>query len=284
MLTRIVMAVLLLGLGTHAVAGPRPDPITSVFYIDSYVGITNNLLSDSFAVEVEDFATSGTTSVSAQFPAFPVIPFATGEANASFGVLGAGARAFGQAPVGVIFPGGYAAVAAGIFTDEYTITGGSGVASVSTTLSGVFGPEADALMGYILLKSTTPFTDLDALGDVLGDYILLGTPLPAGLESTLEVTASQSAPLAGPVLTGTFTYTSGVPFYLAAGLVTFAQQSGAADFLTTAQFGISAPAGGVLSTASGFTYAQAVPEPGTWATLLAGLALVGVVAARRFQA
>lgn len=35
MLTRIVMAVLLLGLGTHAMAGPRPDPITSVFYIDS---------------------------------------------------------------------------------------------------------------------------------------------------------------------------------------------------------------------------------------------------------
>jgi len=271
---------MLLGLATQALAGPRPDPITSSFYLDSYVGITNNLLADTFAVEAEDFNTTGSTSASAQFPA--VSPFASGQTTASYGVLGAAASVSGQPPVGVFFPNGYAAFAGSIFTDGFTITGGSGTASTSTTLSGSFGTAADADMGYILLKSASPFTDLDALGDALGDYVLTGT-LPPGLEAVHSVTASRTQPPPS-VLTGNFTYQSGVPVYLVAGLVTFAEQSGSASFLTTAQFGISAPAGSVLSTASGFTYAQAVPEPATWGMLLAGLSLLGVVVVRRCKA
>jgi hypothetical protein len=81
-------------------------------------------------------------------------------------------------------------------------------------------------------------------------------------------------------VTGSYSYIDGEPVYLAGVLLTYAEQSGSANFLSTAQFGISASGGGTLITTSGFAYAQAVPEPGEWVMMLTGLVLIGFWARR----
>jgi hypothetical protein len=154
-------------------AATVPDPgLIPPSYLYSFVGITNDIFANTFPVDVEDFNTLGPTSAIGQFsPSGTVL--ASGQSSANYGVLGASAQAFGQAP-GNTAPGvegGYVAVAGSIFTDGYTITGGSGTAVTSTTLSGTIGPAADALMVYVLVKSSTPFTDLEALEVAAGDLI-----------------------------------------------------------------------------------------------------------------
>lgn len=259
-----------------AVADPAPGVLPDS-YLYSFVGITNNLLANSFTVELEDFRTglTDTAMAAGQYPAIGA-PAAAGQANASFSVLGAFAQAFNQAPP---LPGqnGYAAVAAAMFTDGFTITGGTGTAFTSTNLSGVVGASPDAFMTYAVLKSETPFTNLDVLAEALA-YVLLTGELPPTLEA-VHSTIAMAGETFEPLPTGSYTYTSGVPVYLAGVLLAYAEQSGSASFLTTAQFGIT-PSGS-LSTTSGFVYAQAVPEPGAWVMMFAGLALLAFVARRR---
>ncbi len=264
----------------HAVADPAPPPPLPTSYLYSFVGITDNLLANRFEVDLEDFQTTGTASVAGQVPGLPAAPIARGQASAQYGVLGALAETFGQAqpfPDSFPLPGGYAAVAGAIFTDSFTITGGTGTAFTSTTLSGVVGPNPDALMAYVLLKSTAPFNDLEALEIQLGEIIATGM-LPTGLEVVHAAIATPSLPL-DPLPTGSYSYTDGVPIYLAGVLLTYAEQDGSAIFNATARFGIT-PTGSLL-TDSGLVYAQAVPEPGTWAMMIAGVALLGFVARRR---
>lgn len=272
---RFALATALVGgfWAAHAVADLAPPPPLPTSYLYSFVGITNNLLANPFEVDLEDFQTTGTASVAGQ-----VAPIARGQASAQYGVLGALAETFGQAqPFPDAFPGGYAAVAGAIFTDSFTITGGTGTAFTSTNLSGVVGPNADSLMAYVLLKSVDPFSDLEALEIQLGEIIATGM-LPTGLEVVHAAIATPSLPL-DPLPTGSYTYVDGVPIYLAGVLLTYAEQDGSAVFNATARFGIT-PTGSLL-TNSGLVYAQAVPEPGTWAMMIAGVALLGFVARRR---
>jgi len=258
-----------------ATADPVPDVLPNS-YLYSTVGITNNLLADPLPVEVEDFRTGlmDTATAAGQFPAVGA-PAAAGQANASYSVLGAFAQAFGQAPpVPYSVPGGYAVLAGSMFTDGFTITGGTGTAFTSTNLSGVVGASPDAFMAYAVLKSETPFTNLDVLAEALA-YVLLTGELPPTLEA-VHASIARAGETFEPLPTGSYTYTSGVPVYLAGVLLTYAEQSGSASFLTTAQFGITPT--GSLATTSGYVYAQAVPEPSAWAMMFAGLALLAFVA------
>jgi len=279
-LNRLSTLLILFGFSGTTLAAPAPPVITSSSYTYSFAGVTNDVYANDFQLDVEDFSTTGATSVIAQFPD-SVSPFAQGAANANFGVLGASAQAFAQAPSNILnpgTPGGFVGIGGAMFTDGYTITGGSGIATTSVTLTGAIGAASNAVMVYVLLKSATPFTDLEAIEIAAGDFVLAGVPLPFDVvHATL---ASPAFPL-DPVVTGTYSYTSGVPVYLAGMLLTYAEQSGSANFLTTAKFGISAPAGGMLVTDSTIAYAQAVPEAGSWLLLTAGLVLIGAVRVRR---
>ena len=262
-----------------ASATPAPDVLPDS-YLYSIVGITDNLLANPLPVELEDFRTglTDTAMAAGQYPAIGSAA-AAGQANASYSVLGAFAQAFGQArpyPYSLPGPSGYAALAGAMFTDGFTITGGTGTAFTSTNLSGVVGASPDAFMTYAVLKSETPFTNLNVLVDALA-YVFIYGELPPGLEA-VHSTIARAGETFEPLPTGSYTYTSGVPVYLAGVLLTYAEQAGSASFLTTAQFGIT-PSGS-LATTSGFVYAQAVPEPGTWAMMLAGLALLAFVASR----
>lgn len=260
----------------QAVSAPVPDDLPNS-YLYSFVGITNDLNASTFPLELEDFETSGTASVSGQLPSAPDPFAARGQGTAQYGVLGALAEAVLQAPPGQSSQGGYAAFAGAMFTDGFTITGGTGTAFTSTSLSGVIGPNADSLMAYAVLKSSAPFNDLDVLTNQLL-YILATGQLPPGLELVQAAVASPGVP-PSPLAQGSYTYQSGDTVYLAGVLLTYAEQNGSAVFSNTATFGITP--GGPLTTTSGFVYAQAVPEPGTWAMMFAGLALLAFVARRR---
>lgn len=80
---------------------------------------------------------------------------------------------------------------------------------------------------------------------------------------------------------GEFTFEYDKPFQLMATLNTSAANGGMADLsLTSLGSSLLLPVGSQMLSASGL-YVQAVPEPETWAMLLAGLGLVGFAARRR---
>lgn len=170
----------------------------------------------------------------------------------------------------------YGAVSA--WSDAFTMTGGSGygVASVSLSIDGAFLAAPYSAAGYMLLKAANPVMPWELMS-----YLDTGV-LPAGVETVMSGMADSSGN-AGPVhtvLTGSLNYEYGSTFYLTSVFGAAASGIGSADFGNTATFGISTV--GDIGTGSGVTYmAAAVPEPETWAMLLAGLGLIGLQANRR---
>lgn len=80
---------------------------------------------------------------------------------------------------------------------------------------------------------------------------------------------------------GEFTFAYDQPFLLTATLNVGATSGGTADFsLSSLSSSLVLPAGVQLASASGY-FAQAVPEPETYAMMLAGLGLVGLSVMRR---
>lgn len=174
-------------------------------------------------------------------------------------------------------PTRYGAVSA--WSDEFTVSGGSGggTAQVSLSLTGLFGAGDYASASYFLFKTADPLLPLDML-----DY-LNGAPVPAGIEVVMWSEGS-SLHDAGPVdtvLTGSFNYGYDTPFYLTSVAGLMASGVGRAEFGDTATFGISAGTG-TLATASGTAYlAAAVPEAHEWTLILVGLGLLGLQIRRK---
>ena len=111
-----------------------------------------------------------------------------------------------------------------------------------------------------------------------------GNPPPAGW-----VTGIGSLSGGGTFVSRDYAITWGQPWDLEAGLLAWANGSADSSFLGTARLvgfdmfdALHAPVATFgISAASGTDYINAVPEPRTWALLLAGLVWVGGVARRR---
>jgi len=127
---------------------------------------------------------------------------------------------------------------------------------------------AQAFFGFVNIPGTTPVLLVEVDGSL--DF----TPGPGVYQFPLglvDETFSVNVP---------FTY--GQTFYLASVL----DITGHGDFYNSANFGITAPVGASITSLSGTLYpaAAVVPEPETYAMLLAGLGLVGWAARHRKQA
>lgn len=211
-------------------------------------------------------------------------PFASG-ASASIGSQGSSQaqamtdfghhQAFAQT---VNPPGGLEqAGALSMWSDLFHVTGGAGTGSaqVSATITGGFASQYYAAATYALLVSETPL-----LPDAIFDFVSTFT-LPAGA-SVVMAGFGDSFSGAGPVhevLTGSFDFAYDTDFFLTSVFVVGASDSGQADFLHSAQFGITVT--GDLNPMSGTSYVAAVPEAETWAMLLAGMGLLGLRLRRR---
>lgn len=170
-------------------------------------------------------------------------------------------------------PGGPEQIGAlSIWSDIFRVTGGAGAGSaqVSAAIHGSFADRYYSAAIYTLFKSDAPLLPQDLFG-----YLENGIP-PVGV-TPLLFTLRDSDTAAGPVqmvLTGSFDFTYDSDFYLTSILMVGASDSGEADFSQSADFGITLAGGGQISAVSGTAYAAAVPEPETWAMLLAGTGLI----------
>jgi hypothetical protein len=118
---------------------------------------------------------------------------------------------------------------------------------------------ADSGDGYVNLPGTTPLlVEVDATPDyVPGPNVYQFSP------GFIDELINVSVP---------FTY--GQTFYLASVL----DIGGYGDFYNSAIFGITAPEGAIINSLSGSLYpVAAVPEAETWALMLAGLSLLGIL-------
>lgn len=180
--------------------------------------------------------------------------------------------------------GGPFADAYSIWVDRFVVQGGTGTGSlsVSAIVSGRFGNQAGGFGFYDLVQVDTGNASTDALAvaeflrdettanTALVKYVLaLSQEVPApGFGSDVEVVAP-GGPFGG-VLSGNITFTYGRPFYLISLLGASANDFGSLSAFNSAHFGISAPAGALLTSDAGVSYAAAVPEPATLAMTLAG--------------
>lgn len=76
-----------------------------------------------------------------------------------------------------------------------------------------------------------------------------------------------------------FAFRYNTPFMITATLSTEAADGGLSDFANTGSFGLILPSGAQLESASGLLYGTPapIPEPATYATLMVGLALLGLL-------
>lgn len=191
--------------------------------------------------------------------------------SSAFALTGYGVN---QAYAGAVNPpGGLEQIGAlSVWSDVFQAGGGSGTGSaqVSVVLNGSFTDRYYSASIYTLFQSDAPL-----LPDDLFNYLETGIP-PQGITPILFAFGdSDTTP--GPVqivLSGNIHFTYGSDYYLTSILMVGASDSGEASFAQSADFGITLTSGGEISTASGTAYAAAVPEPETWAMLLAGAGLI----------
>jgi hypothetical protein len=161
------------------------------------------------------------------------------------------------------------------WVDGFTVSGGvgQGVLSLSVSVTGTLTGEGRANYGLFARQDMFSRTELAAWLDCPSASPCIPAA-PSGSQALIPVTASFGN--GTTVLTATLPFTYGQTVYVASyfGVETWA--AGEADFYGSAHFGISAPQGTVLESASSTTYlsAAAVPEPSRSALLLAGVAVL----------
>ena len=193
---------------------------------------------------------------------------ADGVANAfaDFGVL----KAFSSDPLGSDI-GGRATAAWG---DSFTFTGGSGIGSTTFVFSLDGNITGQGFVRYSL------FSDFDLTNGTSASSV----PLRTLIDYQTFGGGTASLPLTLFSYTTDFTYDEA--FTIQAVLEAYVHENGESDFFNTGRLNtVIIPTGATLVTGSGTVYGiTPVPEPETYAMLLAGLGLVGWAARRRKQA
>lgn len=192
--------------------------------------------------------------------------------------------------------GGPFADAFSVWVDRFVVQGGTGTgtAAVSALVSGRFGSQPGGFGAYDLMQvdSGDAGNDAQAVADFLRDETTSYTGL---IRSVLSVAQEVPAPghggdvavvapgaSFGGTLKGQVSFTYGRPFYLISLLTASANDLGSLSAFNSAHFGITAPAGAVLVSTAGVSYAAAVPEPSTAAlALVACLLGLGLGLGRR---
>lgn len=191
-----------------------------------------------------------------------------------------------QMPGAAGLPPNSAVVGISVWADTFTFQGDApGVARMSVAIHGTLGTDGPSLGRYLLMAGpadTTIPPTVDA-ADILPALQILFDPtatIPGTIVSAMR--ASEDGPaFVNGVLTGDLAYTPGVPVAVIALLVGAAGPGGSFSAFDTAVLGVAPPAGAGYVAASGTLYPAAVPEPGTWALMVAGLAFVAGIASRR---
>lgn len=189
--------------------------------------------------------------------------------------------------------GGPFSIGLSVWSDVFTLQGGSGAGSlsVSATIDGQFGNGFGASGDYLLLRMT-PAEAAAFLQDPIS--ILFGEQagmVVLGLsQNTFDPRFSESGERLPPgsafggTRVGELAFVYGESFALVSVLLAGANDQGSLVSFNSARFGISAPDSASIGTASGFVYASAVPEPGTWLMLTLGLLAVATSVLRRRSA
>ncbi|MBI1397366.1 MAG: PEP-CTERM sorting domain-containing protein [Betaproteobacteria bacterium] len=171
------------------------------------------------------------------------------------------------------------ALAMSAWYDKFTVSGGTGagVADVSTSFTGTIGSSAYSEGLYAMVRlSEAQFAALPSVdpASLLGSLGSIAAMPPGSLVmfDTVDSTTNPG-PLDG-TLTGSVAFNYDEPFYLFSIMVLDASESGSISSFSSAEFGITPPGGSVLTSAGGYTYAAAVPEPETLGLMAAGIALV----------
>jgi hypothetical protein len=178
------------------------------------------------------------------------------------------------------------AYAGSLWWDQYTISGGAGTGSASfiANLNGSLASTglSAAGVGYVLAISSslptsfnidfstlTPANTSSWLNNQLAAF---NTQTGANvLAYYVDGVTGFSSMAVNQTYADSFSFTYDTPFYIGAALLTGAGgNSGTANFFNTATLNLTLGAGDTL------TMASAVPEPGEWLMLLAGLGLVGL--------
>ena len=179
--------------------------------------------------------------------------------------------------------GGPFSVGVSAWADRFTVLSDKGVGqlSVSVTITGSFGPGFGSQGAYYLFVASPdqvaqlmeqPFEFLQRSDLLTRAALSLNQHVLAPGYYDDGESLQPNSPF-GRTLNGSVDFVDGEPFYLVSVLAGYANDFGSLDAFHSAHFGITAPAGALLSSASGVHYAAAVPEPAALLLWCLGLPL-----------